>query len=96
MVDQHVVWSQGARFCGRLCNGIVRLSARGASVIFPSGDNGDGRGECIVNDTPSPAGSSPSLHSSTVPKATSLPLIVHYFFGPLPTTSFSLNSITCD
>ncbi len=33
-----------------LCNLFARLGARGASVVFPSGDDGVGDGDCIVND----------------------------------------------
>jgi len=33
-----------------LCNLFVRLGARGASVISSTGDDGVGRGDCIVND----------------------------------------------
>ncbi|KAI9448987.1 subtilisin-like protein [Lactarius psammicola] len=33
-----------------LCNLFAQLGARGASVIFSTGDDGVGRGDCIVND----------------------------------------------
>ena len=38
------------QYTGALCDLFAELGARGASVIFPSGDDGVGDGGCIAND----------------------------------------------
>ncbi|KAF8523792.1 subtilisin-like protein [Hysterangium stoloniferum] len=37
-------------FAVRVCNGFAQLGARGSSIMFSSGDDGVGAGDCLTND----------------------------------------------